>query len=107
MAWRSCEQANAGALVLVNSCRLNSPQAKREEAISIVAQLKDGPGPDRGRRPEHRDGLRREAEGGTPLVRVWEAVLHQHAGARRAHELLTFDARPPHFICWTFCCIVT
>lgn len=64
-------------------------QAKREEAVSVLAQLEDGPWSDGGRRPEHCNGLRREAEGRSALVCVREAILHQHAGARCAHELLT------------------
>lgn len=67
---------------------LLTPQAKREEAVSIFAQFEDRPGSDRGRRSEHCNGLRREAAGRTTLIRVWEAVPHQHAGARCAHELL-------------------
>lgn len=66
-----------------------SSQAERAEAVSIFAELEDGPGSDSGRRPEHRHGLCGEAEGGAALVCVREAVLHQRAGARRAHELLT------------------
>lgn len=65
-----------------------SSQAKGEEAVSIPAQFKDGLGSDGGRRPEHRNGVGREAEGGPALVCVREAVLHQHAGTRRTHELL-------------------
>lgn len=73
------------------------PQAEGEEAVPISAQPKDGPGSDGGRGPEHCNGLRREAEGGTALVCVREAVLHQHAGARCAHDLVTLILHA-HFI---------
>lgn len=63
-------------------------QAKGAEAVSIPAKFEDGPGPDGGGRPEHRHGLGGEAEGGAALLRVREAILHQRAGARCAHELL-------------------
>ncbi|XP_034065958.1 guanine nucleotide exchange C9orf72 homolog isoform X2 [Gymnodraco acuticeps] len=66
--------------------------AEREEAVSIPAQPKDRPGSDGGGGPAHRNGLRREAEGGTALVRVQQAVLHQHARARRSHDLLTYSS---------------
>lgn len=78
---------------------LLTPQAKREEAVSIFAQFEDGSGSDRGRRSEHRNGLCRKASGGTALVRVWEALPHQHAGARCTHELLNGDLHL-HFIYW-------
>lgn len=88
-----------------------SSQAERAEAVSISAELEDGPGSDSGRRPEHRHGLRREAEGGAALLCVWEAVLHQRAGARRSHELLTAAApsdrhRLPSvlFLCYMAAC---
>lgn len=45
---------------------------------------------DCGRRLEHCNGLRREAEGRTPLICVWKAILHKHARARCPHELLKF-----------------
>lgn len=81
-----------------------SSQAERAEAVSISAELEDGPGSDSGRRPEHRHGLRREDEGGAPLVCVRQAVLHQRAGARRTHELLT-PARPSVlFLCYMAAC---
>lgn len=66
-----------------------SPQAKGEEALSNAAQPEDGPGSDGGGGPEHRHGLRGEAAGGAALLRVRQAVLHQRARARRAHDLLT------------------
>lgn len=78
---------------------LLTPQAKGEEAVSILAQFEDRPGSDRGRRSEHCDGLRREAAGRTALVCVWEAVSHQHAGARCAHELLNCDLHV-HLMYW-------
>lgn len=81
---------------LVNgfSLLLLPPQAKREEALPIFAQPEVWPGSDGGGRPQHRDGLRREAAGGAALVRFREALLHQHAGARRADELLTLSPSP-------------
>lgn len=86
-------------------------QAERAEAVSISAELEDGPGSDSGRRPEHRHGLRGEAEGGAALVCVREAVLHQRARARCAHELLTPAApsdrhRRPSvlFLCYMAAC---
>lgn len=80
-------------LPIVNSYTTMSPsllsQAKREEAVSVLAQLEDGSGSYCGRRSEHCNGLCWEAEGRTAFVCVRETVLHQHAGARRPHELLT------------------
>lgn len=77
-----------------------SLQAERAEAVSFSAELEDGLGSDSGRRPEHRHGLRGETEGGAALLCLRQAVLHQRAGARRAHELLT-PARPSVvFLCY-------
>ena len=70
-------------------------QAKREEALSIPSQFKDGPGSYSGGGPEHSNGLRWEAEGRTALVCVREAILHEPARTRRTHELLT------PFFTWT------
>lgn len=87
-----------------------SSQAERAEAISISAELEDGFGSDSGRRPEHRHGLGGETEGGAALVCVREAVLHQRAGAGRAHELLTPAVpsdrrrRPSLFWCYMAAC---
>lgn len=64
-------------------------QAKGEEAVSIPAQPEGRPGSERGGRPEHHHGLRREAEGGTSLVCVRKAVSHQRAGERSTRKLLT------------------